>query len=290
MILAALATLGLYACGAPEPSGYHGALYFGQGPYLMRVSLADGSLSVVNHLGDRKIRELSPFGPGRLLVAETASVNSRNVPRISWMDLQTGQVSVLYSGVSARYLTDAGVIVYDDGSELYSVPQLGSGVTADILAHRSNEPVDMIALPGGALLIETGQPRARAIHVWTAASGGLRHLDALTAACRLDGAVWVVSLQRLACRARNDDGPGAGYVFAGLDGVVDRRLALPEKRQFRALAYIASQDVLILAERWRGFLGGQERTATWAYDIRSGDSVRLSKNQNLGDSVVYVGQ
>ena len=288
-ILAVLVIPGLVSCGGPESSGYHGALYFGQGSYLMRFSLADGSLSVVSQLGDRKIRELGPFGNGRLLIAETTPVNGRNVPRISWMDLQTGQVSVLYSGIAARYLADAGVVVYDDGSRLYSVPQFGSEETGELFSHRSNEKIDMIALPGGTLLFEAGEAGARVIHAWTAADGKSQRLEALSATCRLDGAVWIEDLQRLACRAR-DAGAPAGYLLSGLDGEVEHRIALPGKRRFRALAYLDDQHALVLAERWRGLLGGAERTATWAYDLHSGASVRISKNQDLGDSVVYAGR
>ena len=70
-----LLTAALAACGPREPSGYRGDLYFGQGPYLMRFSLRDGSLVVVDNLGDKKIRDISSLGPDKLLIAESASVN-----------------------------------------------------------------------------------------------------------------------------------------------------------------------------------------------------------------------
>ena len=80
----------------------------------MRLSLRDGSLSVVTNLGDTIIRDVSIFLENRLLIAESASINRKNVRRISWVDVNTGQIAALYSGVLARYLEGSGFIVYDD--------------------------------------------------------------------------------------------------------------------------------------------------------------------------------
>jgi hypothetical protein len=109
-VLMLLAVPLLLSCGAAERGKYHGSLYYGQGPYLMQFSLGDGSVTVVNNLGDRTIREVSALGEGKLLIAETAWIQSKSVPRISWFDLKTGQSAVLYSGVLARYVADAGII------------------------------------------------------------------------------------------------------------------------------------------------------------------------------------
>lgn len=286
--LAALAGLCLAACGPAEPSGYHGALYFGKGPYLMRFSLSDGSLSVVDNLGDKTIREVSRFGRDRLLIAETALVNRRTVARISWIDPETGESSALYSGVVGRYLDEAGVVVYDDGSKLYAVPQLGPGSTEVILPHRSNELNRMIEVSGSTLLFETGEAGARVISAWHAMTGELRELDALSAVCELYGAVWIGSLQRLACSKRAEAGVDAAYVLVDLDGVIHGQLDLPEGRQFHALTYVDSQQVLVLRETWYAWLGNQQRSAVWLHDISSGASLRLARQQNLGDSVVYV--
>jgi hypothetical protein len=278
----------LQSCGPADQSAYHGGLLFGQASYLMRFSLSDGSLSAIDNLGDKTIREISALGPDKLLIAETASVNRKDVPRISWIDLQTGQSTVLYSGVLARYLAGAGVIVYDDGSSLYAVPQLGSGTDEVILSHRPNQLIAMLVVSGDVLLFEAGDTDRGVIRSWDAESGELRPLDALTAACRLEGAVWIDTLERLACRNRAAAHADGEYVLAGLDGVVDGKLKLPENKQFLALAFISGQNAVILKESWHGLFGGQDKSAVWAHDIRSGESRRLARNQDLGSSVVYA--
>jgi hypothetical protein len=278
----------LLSCGPAGQSGYHGGLLFGQGSYLMRFGLSDGSLSVVDNLGDKTIRELSPLGPDKLLIAETASVNRKNVARISWIDLQTGQSTVLYSGILARYLPGAGIIVYDDGASLFAVPQLGSGTDEVIFSHRPNQLTAMLVVSGDVLLFEAGDTDQGVIRSWDAVSGDLRPLDALTAACHLQGAVWIDTLERLACRNRAAARADGEYVLADLDGVVDGRLTLPENKQFLALAFISGQNAVILKESWHGLLGGQEKSAVWAHDIHSGESHRLARNQNLGSSAVYA--
>jgi hypothetical protein len=88
----ALLAMALPSCGPADKPVYHGELYFGRGSYLMRFNLHDGSLAVVDNLGDKTIREISSLGPDRLLIAETTPVNCRDVSRISWIDLKSGEV------------------------------------------------------------------------------------------------------------------------------------------------------------------------------------------------------
>ncbi len=154
----------LLSCGAAERGKYHGSLYYVQGPYLMQFSLGDGSVTVVNNLGDRTIREVSALGKDKLLIAETAWIQSKSVPRISWFDLKTGQSAVFYSGVLARYVADAGIIVYDDGSKLYAVPQLGTGRDEILVAHGLNQLSTLTVVSEHSVLFETvdaGQPVRR---------------------------------------------------------------------------------------------------------------------------------
>jgi hypothetical protein len=278
----------LAACGPREPSAYRGDLYFGQGSYLMQFSLRDGSLIVVDNLGDKTIRDLSGLGPDKLLIAESASVNRRSVSRISWFDLETGESSALYSGILARYLDKAGIIAYDDGSALHAVPQFGVGSYEVIFPHRSNQLTTLLVVSGDALLFEVGDAGQEAIHAWNALAGERRVLGALSATCRLRGAVWIETLGQLACKERAPAWADADYLLADLDGVVGGKLDLPEDRQFLALAYISGQQALILQETRRGLFGGQEKSAVWAYDVHTGKSTRLARNQNLGSSVVYT--
>ena len=72
-----------------------------------------------------------------------------------------------------------------------------------------------------------------------------------------------------------------------LDGTVRGSLALPEGKQFLALAYSQDQHSLFLTERWQS-LWGAERFAVWSYDFISGQSYRIVRNQYLGNSAVYV--
>jgi hypothetical protein len=221
-----------------------------------------------------------------LLVAETARIQGKAVPRISWFDLQTGQSAVLYSGVHARYIADAGVIVYDDGSKLYAVPQLGTGSDAVLFSHSRNQLSDLVLVSAHVLLYETVDAGQPVVHSWNAMTGESRRLDGLAAACRLGGAVWIGSLERLACMARAGAGPD--YVLADLDGTVHGKLPLPPEKRFQALSWIADQDALVLKESWQGIVGDQDRSAVWLHDLKTGASHRLARNLNLGTSVVYA--
>jgi hypothetical protein len=286
--LLALLVPALLSCGSAERGKYHGSLYYGQGNYLMQFSLGDGSVVVVDNLGDRTIRGVSDLGGDKLLIAETAWIRNRSVPRISWFDLDTGQSSVLYSGVHAVYLAEAGVIAYDDGSKLYAVPQLGAGSDEIVFSHGRNELSTLMAVSGHLLLFETvisGQP---VIHSWSALTGELLRLEALSSACRLGGAVWIGSVQRLACKEGSGPSAEADYLLAGLDGTVSGRLHLPGGKRFMALAWLPGQDAVILSERWQGTFGTGDKSAVWIYDVRQGTSHRLARHLDLGNSVVYA--
>jgi hypothetical protein len=278
----------LAACGPREPSAYRGDLYFGQGSYLMQFSLRDGSLIVVDNLGDKTIRDLSGLGPDKLLIAESASVNRKPVARIAWFDLKTGESAALYSGVLARYVDKAGIIAYDDGSALHAVPQFGVGSYEIIFPHGSSQLTTLLVVSGDTLLFEVNDAGQEAIHAWNALTGERRMLGTLSAACRLRGAVWIETLGQLACKERAPAWADAEYLLADLNGVVGGKLDLPADTQFLALTYISSQQALILQETWRGLFGGEEKSAVWALDVRTGERTRLARNQNLGTSVVYT--
>ena len=279
----------LAACGPPEDSGYRGSLYFIQGSYLMRYNLRDGGLSAVTNLGDKQIREISPFGEDRLLISETASVNRKRVAQISWMDLDTGQSETLYPGVRARYLPGAGAIVYDDGRRLYSIAVVdGTEVNTLLLAHRLNEVTTMVAIPGDRLLLGIRQGGETEIHLFDLRTNGIDRLDELTGVCRLEGAAWIGEERRLACPARDSKNAEASYLLTDLAGVVDRQLTLPEGKSFAALTFLEGQGALILKEHWKSRFSEQKRSALWAHDVSTGENVRLSEYKNLGSSVVYA--
>ena len=279
----------LSACGPSDERVFHGYLCFVQSPYLMRFSLRDGEITMLAHLGNRTVREISPFGEGRLLLSETASVNRKNVARIAWFDLKTGQSESLYSGVQARYVEDAGTLVYDDGGTLYAV-SLADSSDSVLLKHRRNQLAAMLEISDGRLLVETREDGQPVVYLYRALDGALQRMDALGARCRLDGAVWIDDLAQLACRQRETGGEDApdGYVLAGLDGDLTARPALPEGGSLLALAYLPDQGVIVFRESREGLFEGQHNHAVWAHDIRSGENHLLSKTLNLGTSVVYT--
>jgi len=283
-----LLTVLLVGCdGKPTPR-YQGGLFFGRDAYVMRYSLRDGSLSAEGHLGDTVIREVSPFGADHLLIAESASVNRLSVPRISWFDLRTGESVDLYPGLLARYLPEAGLVAYDDGLNLYAVPQLDGSAFEVIYAHAQNQLTRLLAASPGLLLFEADTGGSPVIHSWSARTGEVRPLDDLTRLCRLQGAIWIEPLERLACKRRAGTLAEAGYVLAALDGAAQSSLDLPADGLFLAVAYLTGRNTLILQQTRPGLFGTRDRHAVWAYDLASGASHRLPGNVTFGGSAVYA--
>ncbi|MGD8358711.1 MAG: hypothetical protein PVG42_11695, partial [Lysobacterales bacterium] len=205
-LIAVLLVIVLAACDSQPPPAYRGILYFGQGAYVMRFSLRDASYSVVGRLGDTTIRNIEGMGPDYLLIAESASVNRIQVSRISWFKLKTGESADLYQGTLALYLAKPGLVIYDDGGSLYAVPRRDGGANRIIFAHPQESVVRALETRPGLLLFETAQGAKPMIHSWNSETGQQDELDALTATCRLEGAVWIETLQRLACKRRVADG------------------------------------------------------------------------------------
>lgn len=278
----------LASCDGGPTREYRGAVYFGQGAYLMRLSLTDGSIAIVGHLGDTTIRQVTALGNDDALIAETASVNRNRVSRISWIDLRTGETADLYAGIRAEHLADPGVVVYDDGSDLYAVPQQSGSDNKVIFSHPQKPLIRLLEASPGILIIETGNSDEIAVHAWDARTGFLRELKGLAASCRLEGAVWIGSLERLACKPRAAAPLESEYVLADLDGKVDGRLALPEGSNFVALAYVEKHNAVILQETRRGWLGMRKQQSVWMHDLESGESHRAADNVYLGGSVVYA--
>lgn len=284
-----LLIVALGACSPEDPDGYTGYLYFAQGNYLTRFSLRDGNLSVAANSGDLAIREISRFGESRLFLTGTAAIGDRTVPRISWIDLKTGEIVSLYSGILARYMADAEVVVYDDGIKLYALQQgTGGGPDEIIHSHGLNRLTTVLEVADSVLLFEAGEPGRRVIRSWNAVTGRRELREDLTAACELVGAVWVGMLQKLACRERGSDADANRYALVSLDGEISGRLTLPEGGRFTALTYLPGQDALVFRESWRSPVSRHEKSAVWIHDLRSGGNSRLSRHVNLGQSVVFT--
>jgi hypothetical protein len=278
----------LQSCEQNELPDFHGRLFFASGNYVGELDLAKGTSVIVANRGAVAISNISEFGENRFLVAETAIVEILEVPRISWVDIETGRAETLYSGVAARYLSAHSALVWDDGSRLHVTSRRrDSGINAQIVSHNLNQLSTIIDVSDEMVLFETGIPEQRDIHSYNVLTRELLQRDALTEQCRLDGSVWIRNRGQLACQARTQSGDGTEYLLTDLDGNVRGRLALPPGKQFIALAYAADQQVLILTQPWRTVFGG-ERFAVWAYDLVTGRSHRILKNQYLGASAVYV--
>jgi len=276
------------SCGSKDQTGYHGYLYFAQTHYLMRFSLKDGSLSVVTNLGDETINDISNFLEGRLLIAESARINRKEIRRISWVDVNTGQTAALYAGVLARYLAGPGIVVYDDGDRLYAVALSGDSESETIFTHNTNPVSSVLVAANDTVLFEASDGEAWLIRSYDVITGTLKPLDRLSRVCRLDQAVWINDLEQLACKERSNQMTDARYVLTNLDGDVSGALALPEGKNFDLLTYVSGQNALILKESWYSIFGGQEKSAIWVYNMQSGESHRLVENQDLGSSVVYT--
>jgi len=278
----------LASCDSGPTKEYHGALYFGKGAYLMRLSLTDGSISIIGHLGDTTIRQVTALGSDDALITESASVNRRRVSRISWIDLRTGETADLYAGAQAEHLADPGVVVYDDGTDLYVVPQQSDSDNEVIFSHPQKSLIRLLEASPGILLIEAGDSDEVTVHAWDARTGFLSELKGLAASCRLKGAVWISSLERLACKQRAAPLLESEYVLASLEGKVDGRLELPGDKNFVALGYVEKQNALILQETRRGLMGMRKKQAVWMHELESGESHRVADNVYLGGSVVYA--
>lgn len=278
----------LQSCERGEQLDLHGHLYFASGNYVGDLDLVKGTSVIVANRGAVTIHDISGFGNKRFLMAETAVVETREVPRISWVDIETGQAETLFSGVAARYLGAHSALVWDDGSRLHVTSRRrNSSVNAQITSHSLNQLSTIIDVSDNMVLFETGIPEQRGIHSYDVGTRQLQPRETLSAVCKLEGSVWLADRGQLACQARTQSGDGTEYLLTDLDGNVRGRLALPQNKQFLALAYAADQQVLILTEPWRTVLGG-ERFAVWAYDLITGQSHRILKNQYLGASAVYV--
>ncbi len=278
----------LASCGQEPAPELNGRLYFASGNYVGEFDLVQGSSVIVGNRGAATIRNVSTFGEGRLLFAETAVVDGHDVQRISWMDLEVGRAETLYSGVVARYLEQHAALLWDDGTTLHVTGRnRNSNINAEIMTHGLNQLSAIIETTGPMALFEAGLPENRVIYSYDVSTRELLQRDGLTKACRLVGSVWIDDREQLACPAKQQSGENREYLLVDLDGAVRGRLDLPAGKTFLALAYSGDQQTLFLTEQWQS-LWGAERFAVWSYDFISGRSYRIVRNQYLGSSAVFV--
>jgi hypothetical protein len=278
----------LAACQqAPAPE-LGGRLYFASGNYVGEFDIAQGTSVIVGNRGAATVRNVSGFGHGRLLLAETVVVDGHDVQRISWIDLESGRAQTLYSGVVAHYLDAAAALLWDDGTTLHVTGRnRNSDINAEVMSHGLNQLSAIIGASGQMVLFEVGLPENRVIYSYDVGTRELLLRNELSTACRLVGAVWITDREQLACPAKEQGDGRSEYLLVGLDGAAGGRLALPEGKQFHALAWSDDLDTLFLAERWHS-LWGAERFSVWSYDFTSGRAFRIVRNQYLGNSAVFA--
>lgn len=272
-------------CGGDPTPKYYGFLYFGAGEYLGKLSLRDGSSSIVRSVGEANIREVDGLHGRRVLLSIDALENNREVSRIIWVDVETFQDTSLFAGVAAVWLPDVHTYIYDDGSRLSAASTHRDFVTDNVIMdHRINDLAEMLVVSPTAVVFEVGQDERRQIWHYDAGFAELRELADLADTCSLRHSAWLASSSQIVCRSLSS----GQYVTVGLDGKVADVLALPDEREFEVLEYVADQNILVLVEHWRTALFDRPRAAVWVHELDTGATVRIAKHQYLGRSTTYM--
>lgn len=280
------ATLG--ACDAPTRPGPGGYVYFGSGGYLGRLSLGDGSSEIVAHIGEGSVTSVGNYKDGELLLTVRRLVNSTEVQMITRFDLATKHYTNLFAGNTVAFLPDEGTTVYDDGINLLATRIVDNDRRlTKIYAHDFNATVTIVAISDQALLFQVSKGNDSKVFHYDVATEIHESLDEFSTVCDLQGAVWVPEIQQMLCQEPGGSRSKSQYRFVSMDGQLGNVVPRPGKNPFRPLLYLPGQRVLVLTEAWRGFLGGRQRYAVWIYDLASGESYRLVKDQYLGNYVAY---
>jgi hypothetical protein len=270
-------------CEPDETREYWGNLYFAAGSYLGQLDLRDGSVSVLANVGDADIREIDAFGDDQLLLTIFGPVNRKDTFRLMQFNLDTFGLVTLINGRHGRYLPAPEALIFDDGVHLRA-RVYGDGPMEEltIIRHRFGSRVRVLQVSAASILYSVDP--ANAIYSFDVVSRALRALPELSEKCQLDGALWVDAREALLCK--HEDAPQS-YSLVGLDGSARGVLAILDASSYRAVAYLADQDALVLTEAWNTVVSGSERYAIWIYDLASDRMVRLVGDQYLGSSVVY---
>ena len=283
--LTVLIAVALAACQPESPPHFYGTLYFEAGPYLGAFSLSTGNAVPVTNLGDQRIRRVSTFEHGQLLLTIVNYVDERARYRIARFELDTVHETPLLEGQAGQYLETPATIVYYRGYELISARRdalRDPGHVVHRFAYR--EPPHLV--PVGAFGVLFGTNRD-VIRRFDPATGETQVLEALSSACELRDAVWLADREQLACREPGVEDSAPAIVLASLDGRVTGELALPAGRRFRPVVYLADQGALVLNETRRRLLSRHDEYPVWTYGLDSGRLQRLAGNQHLGESAVY---
>ena len=272
-------------CDSGDDREYWGHLYFGAGSYLGQLDLRDGSVSVLANLGDTEIEEVGAFGDEQLLLSVFGPVNRKDTFRLMYYELASSGRATLIHGRHGRYLPLPEALIYDDGAHL-NVRLYGDSAMEElpVVQHRFGARARILPVSDTGFLYSIDPDSA--ISSFDVESKERTSLGALSARCGLDGAIWIADRAAVLCKQKGDV---SNYALIGLNGTVERVLEIEDAGRFRALAYLADQDALVLTERWQTLVSGSERQAVWIYDLKNDGMLRLAENQHLGSSVVYRG-
>lgn len=270
-------------CESEHEREYWGSLYFGAGSYLGQLDLRDGSVAVLANLGDTEIEEVGSFGDEQLLLSVFGPVNRKDTFRLMNYELDGGGRATLIQGRHGRYLPQPEALIYDDGAHL-NVRLYGDSAMRElpVIQHRFGASVRILPVSDTGFLYSIDPDKT--ISFFDVELQESKPLAELSARCGLDGAIWIAERAAVLCK-RQEDVPD--YALISLDGRVESILNIPDARRFRALAYLADQDALVLTEEWRTLVSGSTKHAVWIYDLKDDGMLRLAENQHLGSSVVY---
>ena len=270
-------------CDSKQEREYSGFLYFGAGSYLGQLDLRDGSVAVLANLGDAEIEEVSPFGDEQLLLSVFGPVTRKDPFRLMHYEFDSGGRATLIRGRHGRYLPQPEALIFDDGAHLnvrlYSESPMQE---LSVVQHRFGASVRILPVSDTRFLYSIDPDTA--IAAFDVELQESKPLAALSARCGLGGAIWIAERAAVLCKRQEDV---SNYALIRLDGTVQEVLEIPDASRFRALAYLADQDALVLTEQWQTLVSGSKKHAVWIYDLKNDAMLRLAENQHLGSSVVY---
>ena len=280
-----LAVLCLPACESASTGDLHGVLYFAAGQYLGELRLATGDAVPAAHLGDVQLLRVSALDNDELLLSVWDRRPGRPPFRIERYDVARGGTSMLMEGRSAHYLRDGHLIVFDHGQALLAVTRRNvKNERIRIQAYGYQEAAPFIPLGNDAVLYRAPDG---VLHRFDAGTLQSVALPALSEVCPLQGAVWIDDRNSLVCRTRSTAESEPVYRLVSLEGGIGEALALPAGRDFRAVAHLADQQVLILNEVRSRRFDRRLRYPVWGYDLSSGRLYAIHEDQYLGDTGVY---
>ena len=273
----------LSGCEPDETREYWGNLYFGAGSYLGQLDLRDGSVAVLANLSDASIREIDEFGDDQLLLTVFGPVDHKDTFRLMQFKLDTYGLVTVINGRHGRYLPVPEALIFDDGAHL-KARVYGGGPMEEltIIQHRFGSRVRILRVSDTQILYSIDPDNA--IYSFDVDTRESFALPELSKECQLDGALWIDARNALLCKR---EGKSHTYSLVGMDGAVRDALAIPDAGAYRAVAYLADQDALVLTEAWNTVVSDSVRYAIWIYDLASDRMVRLVGDQYLGPSVVY---